>query len=523
MFTNRIVRASLAVFVLLAMLFSFCACMATPEESFKKSQEAAVQSVVDAIDVYYDKLDTYDPSNMALDATVSVRISDALIKLINTAAEMDLSFINNAAIKLSEITKDNKVAIGLSLDLNQKSLVSANAIMDMATSDIYMAVPVLAEKHIKLNLAALLGEEVDFSNLMSGANIKDILPPKETVKALILKYYNVVMDNITEVTETKETLTSNSVSQECTSYEIVLTEKQAADIVLDVMKAVADDQDIKNIVYSVINYVNDLSASVDAEAAINADEAYNEFISELRDVIAEGEQEMAEGDITDDVMLTWKTYVGKKSAILGTQINYDFEDEKCLISILSAQDGETIGEDVYIDVNGETVHVKGKLTEKDGKLTGSYDVVINNEYMLIIDLADIDTKSLEKGFINGSISLSPSKKLLQILQDELGFDLSVAGPLMSSIALKFDVEQTESSSKMTVGLINNGEEYVAIVIDGTISEGKVIEAPAAEQTTEDILTWAMSVDFNALITALDESDLPDELVNAIKDLFVPAY
>lgn len=524
MFTNRIFKSSLAVFVLLAMLFSFCACASTPEESFKKSHEASVQSALDAIDVYYNKLDKYDPNNMALDATVSVRISDALVKLINTAAKIDLSFINNASIKLNEVVKDNKAAVDLSLDLNKKSLISANVLLDMVTGDIYMAIPVLAEKYIKLNLSTLLGEEINISEMMSGANTKDILPPKETVKALILKYYNVVMDNITEVTEAEETITANGVSQECTAYEIVLTEKQTADIVLDVMKAIADDQDIKKIVYSFINYVNDLSASVDTADALDPDEAYNEFISELRDMIAEGEEAMTNGEISDDVMLTWKTYTGKKSVILGTQIKCNVDGEQYIVSILSAQDGDMIGNEAYVEAEGERiVYIKGEETTKDGKVSGSYDVSIDNESILIIDLADIDTKSMEKGFINGSISLSPSKKLLEILQDEMGMDMSVAGSILSSIALKLDVEQTESACKMTVGLINNGEEYVAIVIDGTISEGKTIEAPAAEQTTEDILTWTMSVDLNALITALEESELPDELVNAIKDLFVSEY
>ena len=64
------------------------------------------------------------------------------------------------------------------------------------------------------------------------------------------------------------------------------------------------------------------------------------------------------------------------------------------------------------------------------------------------------------------------------------------------------------------------EEYLSIVIDTKICDPEAITIPT--NTTNDAEEWSDGFDFSALITALEESDLPDGIVLLIKILVLQA-
>ena len=64
------------------------------------------------------------------------------------------------------------------------------------------------------------------------------------------------------------------------------------------------------------------------------------------------------------------------------------------------------------------------------------------------------------------------------------------------------------------------EEYLSIVIDTEIGAPEAITIPT--NTTGDAEEWSDGFNFNSLITALDESDLPDGIVLLIKILILQA-
>ncbi len=513
---SNFLRSVIAIFVMAAMMLSLTACGKTPEENFKQTQQDTVDSLCKAVDTYYENLEKYDPKDMNLQADVNVRLGTTLLSMLRSMTAMEFDWIKDLTIHMEENLKDNTLSMGLALSMNGKQLLAADALLDMAQNNVYVAIPVMAEKYLKLNLAESMGVDMDLSQLMSQMDYSKMLPEKDQVKGLIKKYYGIVMENITAVTEAEGTVTAAGISQECQILTVELTQKQAADIILDVMKAVAEDEVIKDIFFAMVDYMND-GMNVE-DGVLSADDAYNEMISELKDAIAEAEEEMTDGTITDDVMLKWTTYATKKSVVLGYDFVATMDGESAQLFMAEAQNGTKIGQEFYVTMDGEKMFaLEGELTEEKDVLAGTYELFVEGESMAFIDLADVDAKKLEEGTFDGSVSISPSKGLIDLLTGELGTDAPIAGLSLSAVSLKLDVEQSKKdATKVTISLMSGSEEFVAIVVDTAISDGKTVSVPA--DSAEDAMTWLQSLDFQALLTALDESDLPDEFVEMLQNL-----
>ena len=138
--------------------------------------------------------------------------------------------------------------------------------------------------------------------------------------------------------------------------------------------------------------------------------------------------------------------------------------------------------------------------------------------MAFIDIADVDADKLEDGYFVGSITISPSKGLIDMISDEfdLDDDFSFAGLAISNLALKIDVqENSEDKFKVTVSVMNGKSAYASITLAAELSSGKKVSTPSK---TDDMEDWAEDIDFDALINKIEKSGLPDYIVDLFEDI-----
>ena len=113
-----------------------------------------------------------------------------------------------------------------------------------------------------------------------------------------------------------------------------------------------------------------------------------------------------------------------------------------------------------------------------------------------------------------TVILSPSKKLLESIDDDFDEDFSIAGIALSSLALKIDIEEnSQNKSKVTISIMSGSSAYASITLDSEISAGEKVTIP---NKTTDIYDWAEDLDFDSLIESIDESGLPDYIVELIE-------
>lgn len=528
MMNKRIIRSIVAVVSLLSMLLSLVACNAKPIDNFKKVQQKSIDKVINAVDECYGNIESFSPQSSTVNTTVSVQLGTSLLSAIRMLSDMDFDWINNIDFNISNTVNQGSAASYIELALSDKPLISADIVYDTAKSALYLAIPILSEKYLTIDFDeatdADIGALTDIVNTMDYSDIINMLPEKEQIKELMLKYFGIVMDNITDVTEAEGSVSAYDITQECTVYEIALTQRQIADIITDILNAVSEDETVKELIYKYVNYVNEMASMTGvSDTTLSADDIYNEFVTETKDAVTDINEEITlRGQEADSVLLEWTTYVSSKSEIIGCKFLYTDDIGSSQLFIASAETDTNIGQEIYFVSDGEELFsLGGNLTNDKKVLSGTYDLSIKGETIAFVDLADIDVKKFESGLLDGSVSISPSKALLEELTSSLDESLSFAKSILSTASLKIDIEQNEKDhAKITLSIISTMEEYLSIVIDTEICDPKTITVPT--DTTDDAEEWSAGFDFNSLIAALDESTLPAEIVLLIKILILQA-
>ena len=138
--------------------------------------------------------------------------------------------------------------------------------------------------------------------------------------------------------------------------------------------------------------------------------------------------------------------------------------------------------------------------------------------MCFVDLDNIDTNKLEKGYFNGSLSISPSKGFIDMItEDSAGSGLPIADLGIASISLKFDfVQDSDDAAKLTMSIMNSGMPYASVIVDVCVSDGKEVSVPDTANTESDPEVWVEGVSFDGLLKNVSESGLPEYVVELVE-------
>lgn len=518
MLKKQLLKMCIASLLLVTMLTSVCACatLAPPQKNLKSAYKTSVDQAVEKLDVFYDKQDAYDLENISIDCNLDVELSSSLLNLLNSTTDQDWSWINDVDIQLSEISKDKKIAVDAALKFKDKQLIAVNTVADIASGNYFLAVPLLTSKYLDIDTKEMM--DLDVSWMSQDMNPFKILPEQQVLEKLIYKYFDIVMERIDDVEKSEATLTANNVSEKCSSYDVTLTQLDIVNIVLDVVTAAKEDKDIKNIIYSAVEYINEVGTALESGYSPESPvEIYAEFVEGCNDFIEDTNESISDGDIEDVPAMEIQNYVNSKNEIIGIDVYLISDSESIHIFAGKADDGENIGTELFFDnYNGQKLfELLGTSEENKDLLSGTYEFIAEDESLLFIDIEDLNTKLLDQGYLNGSIILSPSSDLIDMVEDEMDADAAAAGLALSSISLKLDFEQeNDNNFKLAMHIMSGRNAYASVTLDTAIAKGKSISLP--KDSTEDTEEWVADFDFNALLDVVNESELPDFIVELVE-------
>ncbi len=509
MFSTRIFKSVIAMLLLLTLTCGLLACGAAPsEKSFNKAYDKEVDNLLDGIGDYYDRVDDYDTDNMKMDLEIGVDLSDDLLSLLRSYTSYDLSFINDAKIKLSENFKNDIISVALGLAYGKTDIVAADMIMDIAGENSYVGIPVLSDVFYKAPI------EVSGANSLSDIlelGSDTLLPDQKALKSLVKKVYNVVMDGIGEPTFAKTELTVNGVTESCVAYENKLSQKQIVAIAVDLFEMLKSDEDFKKIVVDFVTAMKEFSSD-DIEGT--PEEAYEELVDIFQEAI-----DTAPADATDETALVLTSYVDDKLNIIGSKVVlYDVEDVMATFYMATAQNKDDVGREIYF-ANSESklFEITGDLTDDGKTLAGTYELKIEGQSMVFLDLENVNVKKLEDGYFVGTASLSPSKGFIDMITEDADVELSGLGLTVANLSVKIDVEKNDGKeAKIAMSLMNGSTPYASITMDSKISDGEKVTLPG--NTTTDAETWPTGFEFDKLADNVSKSGLPDFIVEFVEML-----
>ena len=504
---KRIWKSTIAILLVLCLSLGLAACSSKPsEKTFKKAQKEAFEDVVSQLLEGYALTNS---SDMATTVNMSVKLSEDLLTTLRSMTGENMDWLNDVSIQLNQNAKDDKMAQELLLGYKGKELLAIKMLSDVAKGDMFVAIPALTKKYLKNtvnNQTNGAGGVVATPAVLLSGDITKYLPSEKVLEKVLYRYYDIIMNGLTGVKFESGKLSAGGVEQDCTVYTLELTPNKAVAVSKQVLEALKTDKDIKDAIYT---FANGIIKDGLLGSGVTADDAYNEFTEAIDEAL---ENTKVEEDVDGDaVNVRWTTYMTKKNEVIGTKL--EFIDEETIGTIFTgkAQNGEKIGVEVYVEFEGNKIfEIKGDLTEQKQVQNGTYELKVEGESMLFVDVKDLSVKQLEEGCLDGTFKICPSKGLL----GKLNINGAAAVVSLASMAIEVDVAQeNEQKATMTLTLLNNGASVLSITLDSQLKDATAITLPGDSDVTKEIETWVDSMDANALKNQLKTSGLPTSITD----------
>ena len=435
---------------------------------------------------------TPDKAGAKLNMTLTV--SDTAMDLLEQAifggeAPVDISFLKEINLDMDVGMNGQMEAIQLALGLKGQHIITANLLMNMADSVIYAALPDLNDQWIKLEAGS-----ADMPNVITGgmsspamlAELTEALPSAETLTKVLDRYLNIAIAELDNVEQSTTTLELNGVKQECTALTLKIYEADALAIAKAVLTAAKDDADLKKIIEDAAKAIEDLAGE-----DIGADGAYIDFKEAITDMLADLE-EITETDTESPIQLD--TYVDKNHNIIGMKMSMPGYGTRGMVYYYSITEGDNTAFEFAIpsDVDDtDDFKISGTGTKKDGKISGTYTVNVEDMEMLDVKLEDLTAET-------GTITLTPSKDL---------FPTGVTD-MLGDLALQIKL----SGEGFELNILGDNKALLGIAIKATESDGPALSEPsdAVDGTDSSAMEkWAEKLVLDKVMENLEKAGAAD--------------
>ena len=452
---KRFTRVLAAV---LATLFVFCSCAKTsPKEDL----------------TFAEKIERIDLENFSVNASFSVEFSDRLFKLLENEGEDSLSMLKEIGIEgfggtatLSRF-KDNISLSGKAL-VNNKNVVSASAIVDMAEGDVYVSVPEVNKTALKIDLDDLgLGDLYEAFAILEG--LKEA--GSEFDYKLLMELYKdtaeYALTTLPEPEKSNTKLTVLGVSENVVAVTYTITGEDIMNTTSLVMNKLVHDKRFKTLTSQAFPIIMSMLEDYVPELALfsNLDE---DDIGMIFDSYVLPEFENIQDELMyeagfDEFEPIVVTYYQSGDNVTG----FTIENSGQTVSVLSATNGGKAKAE--IKAAGETL-LTFSGTERKGIVNGTVEAA---GYSVLVE--DLDTNALEKGILRFAVVL-----------DSKFFE----GELPENMKVKFKTDSDFLTSNIVeIELYEGSARLVKAVYGLSIDEGKgKISVP--KNAANDIEMWA---------------------------------
>ncbi len=479
------------------------------DDYFKYVEDKALDSYASGISKSYGSLLSYNDVTGASKAQLKLKVGEDALELLETyiaqsaGEEIDLDWLNTVTVDVDSNFKDNVSQIGTALSIDSQVLADIDVIVDMNEMDVFVGILNLSDKYLKTSAdtddvdASANDAMTEFMEMLP--ELKKELPSEKELDKLIDKYLGIVMDNLNEVTKSTEVVEVGDVSEKLTVLEFELDSDTLLEISIAVLEEAKNDKQLKKYITNVAEYLEKEDIIDDAA------DVYDDFVDAIED-----ELDIIE-DIDDDneKILTIVDYINSDHEIVGRDIETPYGD---ILSYITVRDGKNFASEFEIP---NTLRIEGSGTDKGGRINAEFTLESSGQEILDITVKDFDNKKAAQGYLNGSVVIAPTTYTLK----QMGLDdmnasvLAIADP-----AIEFVFSSEKNSSTVEINLLNDDELFVGITISGEQTKASKIEIPAGSDVidSEDAAEWEESVDFDSFISALRDTTLPEELVDAIE-------
>lgn len=471
-----ILAAVIAAIVILAIVAVICVPM------IKRSlmSDRDIMAMHDR-DVIEDGLEAFSSSvgsvgeDAKYNGSIGIKLSDYLAGQLSSY----IGDIDSAEIGFDVASKKDKYGCKIDISLSDTEIITLDVTADIESDKLYITAPGLVDGALELDMGMFMPEDgkASLSSLMENMSSLKI-SDKVINEALAL--IDAAYGEAGEAVETKEALTIDGVSQNCTVYTLTIDEETAAKMVVAFLEKLKKSENIKDFAGDLVeNYYDGLTRE--------------EVISEIEVFCDSGIESLTEEDpVFGDNTMVYTMYVSSDDVIGRT-----VEVNGVKITAATVKNGrdKAFEYSIHQEFEGDVKFV-GKGTEDKSGFTGEASLTVFEDEIINLEC---DKFSCDDDKISGSVAVSFGSGLEELYP----YDEEMV-TVLSSLDVVLDFDTTKKASKVSIALSLMGFDLGEITLEGT-SDSNYKPAVPEGQKYSDPEEFGSKIDVSELFTRLSQA------------------
>ena len=498
--------------------------------SYQETEKAALNKLTDGLPETWDTyLENYKKSAAGSKSNITLKVEDTGRALVGALmGGMDVSWLQNISLDSNISIKDGVEAIVSSVLLNDNKLCDFNVFMDLANMMEYIQIPELSDSYMKAPVSSdseeNSEEEQKFLNtyMTTLSDLTSVLPDSKTLSTLLDRYGSIIIDSFEEGSSVEESVSVDGISEECTAYEGIISEKSAYTIVEKVLTTAKDDEEIK--------------ALFDqwSEDASNGEDQYKDFQNLITDALDDMNRDDEES--TESEVFSSKVWVNGDGKIVGRQFSItDGPDTTPVFTWKAPSEGEDSALLLELAADDSSFTFTGNGKTADGLLNGDYILAVNGTETVDINVENLETKPAKAGYYNGTFNISFPVAETDSNTSEAGesteddTDTSATDMLAGfGAVIKLTSDADADTSTLDLTVTTSGAALATLSVTGSYGEGVEIPDFASldktyDATDDEAMTeYLTEINWDTFLANVKAAGVPDELASQLENVLKAA-
>lgn len=490
-------------------------------------KEAWAKSVAEFTSAYAESMKSSENLMSGAQADISLKLEDSGRSLLGFLVPDDISWADSLVLSTTSSFVDGKEGILMKVLLNDTQICTIEYYLDPETQDIFMKIPELSDKYIKVNLkeaaeiqaksleeaASDLSDDLDSavtasSDFMEGysaglnasvslfSDLSASMPEGSVLEELLNKYGTLIFDNVAEGESSQDTLTASDVSADCTVYEGQITLENGVKMANAILSEAKSDKELEGIL------------SNWAQLLPDSEDLYDQFIK----AIDTGLDSLKDVDTSDtDSYLSTRIWVDGNGDIAGRELGiHEGDTDTPILTWKMPKADSDFGYLLSVTADDSSFELSGSGKIENDKLNGTYTFSQDSSPVVNIEVKDYDVASEKEGNLNGTYTIT-------FAEDMANEDAAA----LQNFALIMDISSAKDTGSISLSVTSGGSTLGTLSI--TSGAGETVDIPDLSSITEsysaydeDAMTaYATTMDFTEILSNLSDAGVPDEVITSI--------
>ena len=490
-------------------------------------KEAWAKSVAEFTSAYAESMTSSETLMSGAQADISLKLEDSGRSLLGFLVPDDISWADSLVLSTTSSFVDGKEGILMKVLLNDTQICTIEYYLDPETQDIFMKIPELSDKYIKVNLKEAaeiqaksleeatsdLSDDLDSavtasSDFMEGysaglnasvslfSDLSASMPEGSVLEELLNKYGTLIFDNVAEGERSQDTLTAGDVSADCTVYEGQITLENGVKMANAILSEAKTDKELEGIL------------SNWAQLLPDSEDLYDQFIK----AIDTGLDSLKDVDTSDtDSYLSTRIWVDGNGDIAGRELGiHEGDTDTPILTWKMPKADSDFGYLLSVTADDSSFELSGSGKIENDKLNGTYTFSQDSSPVVNIEVKDYDVASEKEGNLNGTYTIT-------FAEDIANEDAAA----LQNFALIMDIASAKDTGSISLSVTSGGSTLGTLSI--TSGAGETVDIPDLSSITEsysaydeDAMTaYAATMDFTEILSNLSDAGVPDEVITSI--------